>query len=144
MAKYDGRLYDFYNIDETGFMMGIVQSGMVFTGIDRRGKPKLVQRGKREWITAIQAVGADAWANIPFIIGVGQYRLANWYRESNFLGDGGIATTQNWWTDNKTGLRWLQHFDRYTARRRNSRRHLLILDGHESHHSTSFASSTLS
>ncbi|KAJ3464857.1 hypothetical protein MRS44_009643 [Fusarium solani] len=138
IAKYGVRLDDIYNVDETGFMMGIIQSGMVVTGTDRRGKPKSVQPGNREWITVIQAINADGQAIPPFIIGAGQYHLANWYQESNLPGDWAIATTQNGWTDNEIGLEWLKHFDRCTAKRSNSRYRLLILDGHESHHSVAF------
>ena len=53
IAKYGITLADIYNFDETGFMMGIIQSGMVVTDTDRRGKPKSVQPGNREWITVI-------------------------------------------------------------------------------------------
>ncbi|KAI8654689.1 DDE-1 domain-containing protein [Fusarium keratoplasticum] len=138
IAKYGIRLEDIYNFDETGFMMGIIQSGMVVTGTDRRGKPKSVQPGNREWITVIQAINAEGWAIPPFIIGAGQYHLANWYRESNLPGDWAIATTQNGWTDNETGLEWLKHFDRCTTNRSIGSYRLLILDGHESHHSIDF------
>jgi hypothetical protein len=97
-----------------------------------------VQPGNREWITVIQAINAEGRAIAPFIVGAGQYHLANWYRESNLPGDWAITTTQNGWTDNETGLEWLKHFDRCTAKRSNSRYRLLILDGHESHHSVDF------
>jgi hypothetical protein len=138
IAKYGIRSDDIYNVDETGFMMGMIQSGMVVTGTDRRGKPKLVQPGNREWITVIQAINAEGWSIPPFIIGAGQYHLANWYRESDLPGDWAIATTQNGWTDNETGLEWLKHFDRYTTNRSIGVYRLLILDGHESHHSIEF------
>ncbi|RKL10757.1 hypothetical protein BFJ70_g16481 [Fusarium oxysporum] len=111
---------------------------MVVTGAERRGRPKSVQPGNREWVTVIQAINAEGWAIQPFIVVAGQYHLANWYRESNLPGDWAIATTQNGWTDNETGLEWLKHFDRCTAKRSNSRYRLLILDGHESHHSVEF------
>ncbi|KAH7471636.1 hypothetical protein FOMA001_g13611 [Fusarium oxysporum f. sp. matthiolae] len=65
-------------------------------------------------------------------------QFSDWYRESNLPGDWAIATTQNGWTDNETGLEWLKHFDRCTAKRSNSRYRLLILDGHESHPSVEF------
>jgi hypothetical protein len=65
-------------------------------------------------------------------------QFSDWYRESNLPGDWAIATTQNGWTDNETGIEWLKHFDRCTAKRSNSRYRLLILDGHESHHSVEF------
>ncbi|EMT73519.1 hypothetical protein FOC4_g10001484 [Fusarium odoratissimum] len=104
IAKYGIRSADIWNFDETGFMMGIIMSGMVVTGSERQGRPKSVQPGNREWITVIQAINADGWAVQPFIIGAGQYHLANWYRESNLPGDWAITTTQNGWTDNETGL----------------------------------------
>ncbi|KAM6508252.1 hypothetical protein FALCPG4_18988 [Fusarium falciforme] len=138
IAKYGIRLDDIYNFDETGFMMGMIASGMVITGAERRGRLKSVQPGNREWVIVIQAINAEGWAIQPFIVVAGQYHLANWYRESNLRGDWAIATTQNGWTDNETGLEWLKHFDRCTAKRSNSRYRLLILDGHESHHSVEF------
>jgi hypothetical protein len=52
------------------------------------------------------------WIMAPFIIGAGQYHLANWYRECNLPGDWVIATSQNGWTNNQLGLEWLKHFDR--------------------------------
>jgi hypothetical protein len=138
IAKYGIRSDDIWNFDETGFMMGIIQSGMVVTGTNRRGKPKSVQPGNREWITVIQAINAEGWAIQPFIIGAGQYHLANWYQESNLPGDWAIATSQNGWTDNDIGLEWLKHFDRCTSNRSVGSYRLLILDGHESHHSVDF------
>ncbi|KAL9572239.1 hypothetical protein ACKAV7_003622 [Fusarium commune] len=100
IAKYGIRLDDIYNFDETGFMMGMIASGMVVTGAERRGRPKSVQPGNREWVTVIQAINAEGRAIQPFIVVAGQYHLANWYQESNLPGDWAIATSQNGWTDN--------------------------------------------
>ncbi|KAK7570464.1 hypothetical protein V3481_019323 [Fusarium oxysporum f. sp. vasinfectum] len=138
IAKYGIRSGDIWNFDETGFMMGIIQSGMVVTGSERQGRPRSVQPGNREWITAIPAINAEGQSIPPFIIGSGQYHLANWYRESNLPGDWVIATSQNGWTNNELGLEWLKHFDRSTAKRSVGLYRLLILDGHESHHSVDF------
>ncbi|KAJ3455278.1 hypothetical protein MRS44_013878 [Fusarium solani] len=138
IAKYGIDLADIYNFDEVGFMMGVIANGMVVTGTERRARPKLVQPGSREWITVIQAINAEGWAIPPFIIGAGQYHLANWYRDSNLPDDWAIATSPNGWTDNELGLEWLKHFDRYTKTRSVGRYRLLILDGHESHHSLEF------
>ncbi|RKK10989.1 hypothetical protein BFJ66_g17414 [Fusarium oxysporum f. sp. cepae] len=98
IAKYGIRSDDIYNFDETGFMMGVIASGMVVTGAERRGTAKSVQPGNREWITVIQAINAEGRAIAPFIVGAGQYHLANWYRESNLPGDWAITTTQNGWS----------------------------------------------
>ncbi|KAM5529679.1 hypothetical protein BFJ63_vAg16464 [Fusarium oxysporum f. sp. narcissi] len=138
IAKYGIRSDDIWNFDETGFMMGAIMAGMVVTGSERQGKPKSVQPGNREWITVIQAINAEGQSIAPFIIGAGQYHLANWYRECNLPGDWVIATSQNGWTNNQLGLEWLKHFDRSTTNRSTGPYRLLILDGHESHHSADF------
>ena len=129
---------DIYNFDETGFMMGIIFAGMVVTTSDGRGKAKLAQPGNREWATVIQGVNALGWAIPPFIILAAQYHLANWYTECDLPADWRIATTDNGWTTNAVGLDWIKHFDCYTAPRTKGKYRLLILDGHESHHSTEF------
>ncbi|KAH7463353.1 hypothetical protein FOMA001_g18122 [Fusarium oxysporum f. sp. matthiolae] len=138
IAKYGIRSDDIWNFDETGFMMGAIMAGMVVTGSERQGRPKSVQPGNREWITVIQAINAEGQSIAPFIIGAGQYHLANWYRECNLPGDWVIATSQNGWTNNQLGLHWLKHFDRSTTNRSTGPYRLLILDGHESHHSADF------
>jgi hypothetical protein len=138
VAKYGIRSDDIWNFDETGFVMGVIASGMVVIGTDRRGRPKSVQPGNREWITVIQAINTEGRAIPPVIISAGQYHLANWCRDSNLPGDLAIMMSPNGWTDNKVGLKWLKHFNRYISKRLNSRYRLLILDGHKSHHSIDF------
>ncbi|KAG7001033.1 hypothetical protein FocnCong_v013526 [Fusarium oxysporum f. sp. conglutinans] len=138
IAKYGIRSDDIWNFDETGFMMGLIMAGLAVTGSERQGRPKSVQPGNREWITVIQAINAEGQSIAPFIIGAGQYHLAKWYRESNLPGDWVIATSQNGWTNNELGLEWLKHFDRSTSNRSVGAYRLLILDGHESHHSADF------
>jgi hypothetical protein len=137
-AKYGIVDDDIYNFDETGFMMGIICVGMVVTISDGRSKAKLAQPGNREWATVIQGVNALGWAIPPFIILAAQYHLANWYTECNLPADWRIATTDNGWTTNAVGLDWIKHFDYHTAPRAKGKYRLLILDGHESHHSTEF------
>jgi hypothetical protein len=138
IAKYGIRSDDIWNFDETGFIMGIIMAGMVVTGSERYGRPKSLQPGSREWITVIQAINAEGQSITPFIIGAGQYHLANWHQESDLPGDWVIAMSPNGWTDNKLGLEWVKHFDRSTTKRSVGSYRLLILDGHESHHSVSF------
>jgi hypothetical protein len=138
IAKYGIQLNDIWNFDETGFMMGMIEHGMVVTSSERQGMPKRVQPGNREWITVIEAVNAEGQSIPPFIIGAGQYHLANWYRECDLPGDWVIALSENGWTNNQLGLDWLKHFDRSTKDRSVGSYRLLILDGHESHHSAEF------
>ncbi|KAJ0124110.1 Uncharacterized protein HZ326_31474, partial [Fusarium oxysporum f. sp. albedinis] len=122
IAKYGIQSHDIWNFDETGFMMGMISSGMVVTGSERLGRPRSVQPGNREWITVIQAINAEGWAIAPFIIGAGQNHLANWHEEPTLPCDWVIAMSQNGWTNTELVGSY----------------RLLILDGHESHHSVEF------
>jgi hypothetical protein len=129
---------DVYNFDETGFMMGMISTCMVVTSTERRGLARLAQPGNREWVTVIQGVNSQGWVIPPFIIVAGKYHLENWYSERTLPTNWVVTTTYNGWTDNKEGLRWIQHFDKHTKSRSIGRYRLLVVDGHESHHSTQF------
>jgi len=138
IAKYGIEESDMYNFDETGFMMGIISTGTVVTSAERRGRPKLAQPGNREWVTVIQGVNSQGWAIPPYIVVAGQYHLSSWYEDSALPSDWVITTTHNGWTTNEKGLEWIQHFDKHTKTRTSGVYRLLLLDGHESHHSTEF------
>ena len=53
IAKYGIQDADIYNFDETGFMMGVISTGMVVTSSDGRAKAKRVQPGNWEWVIVI-------------------------------------------------------------------------------------------
>ena len=137
-AKYGIEDADVNSFDETGFMMGVILPSMVVTRDDRRGRAKRVQPGNWKWATVIQGVNADGWCIPPFVILQGTYHLASWYSESNLPPGWVIGTTHNGWTNNEIGLEWIQHFDRHTASRVKGVYRMLLIDGHESHHSARF------
>ncbi len=68
-AKYSVVDSDFYNFDETGFLIGIIIPGIVVTRADRRGRVKGIQPGNREWATAIICVNSKGW-DIPLFLAV--------------------------------------------------------------------------
>lgn len=67
----------------------------------------------------------------------GQHHLSAWY-SNDIPRDWTIALSENGWTTNELGLQWLQHFERHTKERTTGAWRLLVLDGHESHHSAEF------
>jgi hypothetical protein len=136
-AKYGICDNDVYNFDEAGFMMGKITTQLVVTGSERRGRPKAIQPGNREWVTVIAAINAAGWAIPPFLIFAGQYHLSAWYEE-DIPRDWAIAVSDNGWTNNELGVEWLKHFNAHTKARVVGARRLLVLDGHESHHSLEF------
>jgi hypothetical protein len=137
-AKYGILNCDFYNFDETGFMMGQICPSMVVTRSDRRGKGKTVQPGNREWATAITCISGDGFDIPPFLLVQGRYHLASWYTEGGLPDSWAIKPTSNGWTDNETGLDWIKHFDKHTRARTKGGYRMLVLDGHESHQSVNF------
>ena len=119
--------------------MGLLAaSGMVITSAERRGRPRQAQQGNREWATVIQAVNSQGWALPPFIILAGKNHLGTWFRDNPMPRDWRIGTSSNGWTTNELGLEWIKHFDKHTRTRTKGAKRLLILDGHESHHSVEF------
>jgi hypothetical protein len=136
--KYAIQDADIYNFDETGFQMGILSGAKVVTSSERRGRPRSKQPGNREWVTVIQAVCADGWVVPPYFIVMGKNHLLPWYQDSRFQPEWRVHTSENGWTTNKIGLDWLKHFDQSTKRRTRGVHRLLILDGHDSHHSVDF------
>jgi hypothetical protein len=138
MDKYGIQEEDIYNFDETGFLMGILSSANVVTSSERRGRPRTKQPGNREWVTVIQAVCADGWIVPPYFVVKGKNHLLPWYQNSRFQPEWRVHTSENGWTTNEIGLDWLKHFDQSTKHRTKGVYRLLILDGHESHHSIDF------
>ena len=119
-------------------MMGVISTATVVTSIERRGRVKKVQPGNREWVTVIQGINSQGWAIPPFIIVAGKFHLSSQYEHSLLPHDWRIATSNNGWTTNERGVEWIEHFEKYTNLRTLGTYRLLILDGHESHHSTDF------
>lgn len=53
IAKYSIRLDNIYNFDEIGFIIGVIVSGIVIIGVERRGNLKRVQPRNREQVIII-------------------------------------------------------------------------------------------
>ncbi|EED23902.1 pogo transposable element, putative [Talaromyces stipitatus ATCC 10500] len=124
---------DIYNFDETGFAMGLCASAKVITGSDRYGRPNLLQPGNHEWVTAIEAVNSAGWALPSYVIFKGTtYHQQGWFE--TLPQDWRLDISNNGWTTDEIGIRWLQkHFIPHTTSRTKGRYRMLILDGHGSH-----------
>ena len=136
-ATYGIQDGDTYNFNKTGFIIGKISPQLVVTSLERRGRPKEIQLGNREWVTVIQGINAARQVIPPFIIFAGKYYLSTQYQE-DIPRDQAIVVSDNGWTTNELGVAWLQHFIAYTKDRRVGAQQLLIIDGHESHNSLEF------
>jgi hypothetical protein len=97
---------DIYNFDETGFAMGLISAQKVVTRAEYYGRRSILQPGNREWVTAIETICADSYSLPPCIIFKGQVYIAGWF-ESNLPRDWRIEVSNNGWTTDEIGLRWL-------------------------------------
>ena len=138
IEKYGILEQDIYNIDETGFQMGIASTAKVICGSEtRKFDARAIQPGNREWVTAIIAVNASGWALPPQIILAAENHQSQWYHA--VPKDYTISVSKNGWTNDGLGLEWLQNvFDPHTASRTLGRYRMLILDGHSSHATAEF------
>ena len=137
-TKYDIQDCDFYNFNETSFMMGVIYDNMIVTRTDRFSQSKQLQSGNREWTTTIEYVSSDGFVLSSFLILQGINHLVSWYIECDLLDSWVIKTSGNDWTNNDTALDWIKHFDKHTSVRRKGAYRMIVLDGHESHLSVQF------
>ncbi|KKA16411.1 hypothetical protein T310_10018 [Rasamsonia emersonii CBS 393.64] len=138
IQKYGILEQDIYNMDETGFQMGVISTAKVICGSEtQESHAKAIRPGNREWVTAIVAVNAAGWALPPHIILAAENYQSQWYQA--IPKDYRISVSKNGWTNDEIGLEWLQKtFETYTASYTVGRYRLLILDGHSSHATAGF------
>ncbi|KAL1982496.1 hypothetical protein VTN96DRAFT_1287 [Rasamsonia emersonii] len=138
IQKYGIVEQDIYNMDETGFQMGVISTAKVICGSEtRESHAKIIQPGNREWVTAIVAVNATGWALPLQIILAAKNHQSQWYKV--VPKDYRISVSENGWTNDELGFEWLQEmFEKHTASQTIGRYRLLILDGHGSHATAEF------
>ena len=132
-----------YNMDEKGFILGFSTRSRVICRSYRRN-PLVTQDGNREMLTVLECVSADCFILPAFVIYKAKSHLSGWHGETDDL-TARFCLSNNGWTDNVLGLRWLiEHFDPNTRARAAGRARLLIVDGHASHISYEFCKYALS
>ncbi|KKA21370.1 hypothetical protein T310_4620 [Rasamsonia emersonii CBS 393.64] len=63
IEKYGILEQDIYNIDETGFQIGVILTVKVICGSEtQESQAKTIQLGNCEWVTVIEAINATGWA----------------------------------------------------------------------------------
>jgi hypothetical protein len=140
LSQYDIEPANTYNMDEKGFMLGILtRSKRVFSRrLYEEGKIKAhIQDGSREWITLLACICADGSHLAPALI----YQSASGSIQDSWLQAfdpddhrAYFASSPSGWTNNEIGLAWLkQVFDRSTKEKAGRSYRLLILNGHGSH-----------
>jgi hypothetical protein len=147
MSEYHVLPHNTYNMDEKGFMIGVVgRTKRVFSKQlwESKRMTSALQDGSRDWVTVVATICADGTTLPPGII----YTSANCTLQQSWVADVKVAKHQAFftssasgWTNNELGLAWLEQiFDRHTKKKARHGKdwRLLILDGHGSHVTSSF------
>ena len=126
---------DTYNIDEKGFMLGVLKK--VKCVISKYAiQPYITHCGNREWVSLLELISLDGRLSRPWIIFKGkQQQVVHWEALSKEQVLGHIAYSENGWTDNELGLLWIKDCFHEVTKREGlgDKYRLLIIDGHQSH-----------
>jgi hypothetical protein len=142
IKEYDIRPENTYNMDEKGFMLGILQAAKrYFTGSEfATGRLKgCGQDGNREWVTVIASICQNMTALPPLVIYAAAINNIHdtWVEELRTdQREIYITTSPTGWTNDNLGFEWLTTvFDRHTKEQASNglRWRLLFVDGHSSH-----------
>ena len=145
IEQYEVEPQHIYNMDEKGFLIGILsRMKRVFSRrrYEEGSIKQIIQDGNREWITTIATICADGSALSPGLI----YQATTGQVQDSWLQDFDpnaqscfFASSPSGWTNNELGFQWLtQIFERETKPKAQRSWRLLILDGHGSHISMKF------
>lgn len=153
-----------YDFDETGFVMGNIQSQRVLDVIwhprNTKGRPfppdlkefqlptaTRIQDGSREFATMICCICADGTYLPSAVIMKGQGLQDTWFQNLDGVPrDVLFGVSPNGWTDNGKALAWLQHNfgPEYPSEKKAAGKwRMLIFDGHISHVNREFLSTCL-
>ena len=136
LDKYVIQPQDLYNMDETGFRIGVGGNNWVVTRrIDAIQSPSDTNR---DYITAIETISADGYVLPPFLILKAKIQLEKWYTNTSIPSSYTIGLSETGYNNDELSLEWLKHFDKWTRRRQAGLWRLLLFDGFGSHSTKEF------
>lgn len=126
---------DIWNMDETGFQIGVGSNQLVVTKRNRRHHLPLHEN--RERCTSVEAICADGSYIPAFLIPTGIVHKSTWYSEAVGLDPRtAIQPTPTGYSNDDVALNWIHHFNRH-ARSKGVWR-LLLMDRFGPHHTKEF------
>jgi hypothetical protein len=134
--RYSVKDEDISNFDESGFQIGVVTGDQVYVSLDCEAIYN-ADPDNRELVTAVATVNYGGRKVPAMIIFKGAYHLRRHFK--NDL-DGNIlfARSATRFTNDRLGIAYIKHFDRFCPSSQRGRYRILIFDGHGSHISNDF------
>jgi len=136
MAHWKAKPEDVSNFDESGFQIGVVKGDKVYVPLDceivYNADPQ-----NRELVTVVATINYGGKRVPAMIIFKGAHHLRGHFQKEL---EGGIlfARSPTGFTNDRLGLKYLQHFHKYCPPSRPGAYRILIFDGHGSHLSNAF------
>ena len=122
---------DIYNFDETGFQIGVTSGEKVLVPKDTTVVYSADPENK-ELITSVETLNYGGRKVPPMIIFAGAYHLRRYFKNNDLDGDITFARSESGYSNDKLGVRYLEHFN-YWASKSTGKYRMLIFDGHGSH-----------
>ena len=123
-------------MDETGLGLGVCNNERVI-GTSKTKRSYNSSPESREWVTVLETISATGHCTKPVVIFTGGALQTSWF-PANEVPDWHFTSSENGWTSNTKGLRWLKEvFLKETDPGKNpdgtTPTRLLLLDNHDSH-----------
>src|SRR5436190_10358099 len=132
IAEYNIQPENVYNMDESGFSIGIIEASKVIIN-KYIHECYQAQPGHQEWVTSVECICVDGMYVPPLIIFRAENISTSWI-PNNIPNDWRFSCNSKGWTSNQSGIEWLcKCFEPMTREKANGQYHLLINDGHDSH-----------
>ena len=135
--KYGISPQDIYNFDETGFSVGMGGAQRVVT----RWSNQTVfheSSSKKEHITSVETIAGDGFALPPFVILSAKTHIHKFYFEGGFDDETAVGMSESGYMNEELAMPYLEHFNKYTIKRRLGRWRMLLFDGLKSHRTDHF------
>jgi hypothetical protein len=132
MYKYGIVPADAYNMDETGFRIGVGGSQWAVT-MNWERKQMSGSETNRDYITSMEAISGDGEVLPPLLIAQGSVHLQKSYTHTSLLDNYAVGLSKSGYAIDTLSLEWLKHFDLHSAKRQVGAWTLLIFDGYGSH-----------
>lgn len=129
--KYGIADEDFYNMDETGFQVGMDGSRWIVTREPTR-KVYVATSNDRTLVSSIETICANGDILPPMLILPGKQIMRGWIADS-LEDETLLATSESGFSNDQLGLAYIKHFVRQTRASRTGKWILLMIDNHGSH-----------
>lgn len=126
---------DCWNMDETGFRIGIGKGHYILTEHPEQVH-SLPMASNRESLTVVEAISAAGEVVPAMLVIAAKTHQAAWFESLHNDTLVGVADTG--YMNDELMLAWIAHFEKHSARYQRGSWRLLLLDGYGSHHTLEF------